>query len=245
MPFDVLPHHDIKLPPVQFYHPPWQLAQMALEARQRSYDAMLKSLDTVLNAADPLTRAKRQQAIAEAQFKMETLPLEKERLQFDVNYRRTHGGIGPPTTYSEATSRQKYEENEHNAARHDEAMNPGGQTTGKYSGSPPGSAQQWWQQQAQPSLKRLEKGGEQFEEWQPEVPGGLQFQQPTEPTTVAPNAQSTDKTVYNMQGQPITDAQGIPLPQAQQGPIGTTKAQEKEEDKAEGIYDEEGNVITS
>jgi hypothetical protein len=78
MPFDLLPHHNIKMPEVQFYHPPWQLAQMALEARQKGYDAMLKGLDSVLSAVDPLNMAKRRMAMMQADYEMKMYPMQLE-----------------------------------------------------------------------------------------------------------------------------------------------------------------------
>lgn len=81
MPFDLLPHHNIQMPQVQFYHPDARLAQMVLDARQKGYDAMLKGLDTVLGAVDPLNMQKRRLAMMQADYEGKMYPMQLEFLR--------------------------------------------------------------------------------------------------------------------------------------------------------------------
>jgi hypothetical protein len=197
MPFDVLPHHRIVLPEVQFYHPSPELARIAVDAAWQRTHTILGSLDKLLDAADPMKIQQRRLALQEAQLRMEMLPLKKEELQFEIDYRRKHGGIGPPTSYSEAISRQKFEQNESNAALVDDALHPGQQTTSKYRAD---GARPRWEQAAQAIKEREQRAGEKFES---RLPGGEQLQmvlpefqrlQPPPPTTTTTDQTQGDTT---------------------------------------------------
>lgn len=115
MPFDVLPHHNIRIPDVQFYHPDARLALGLIEARQKSYDAMLKGLDTILGAVDPANMAKRRLAMMQMQYEQTVMPfkLKQAQLQADMmplqyEYFRKHGYF-PPTTPQGMKAAEDYE----------------------------------------------------------------------------------------------------------------------------------------
>jgi hypothetical protein len=126
--FAELPHHNIQIPGVQFYHPPWQLAQMAVEARQKMYAMMLQGLDSVLGATDPVNIAKRRAAIANANFEIGSLPYKQQELQYNTMMLKAksdwysdpanRGKPFPwPATYSEANQALTFNQRSADQAR--------------------------------------------------------------------------------------------------------------------------------
>lgn len=109
MPFDVLPQHHITLPQVQFYHPPWQLAQMVIEARQKSYDAMLKGLDTVLGAVDPVKIAERRYHMMEMPLKFQELQYQTSIAKVKADWMEKHPGQPFPGSWRDIMDMQKYD----------------------------------------------------------------------------------------------------------------------------------------
>lgn len=145
MPFDVLPHHNIRIPDVQFYHPSPALAQMALEAQRYRYAMMMKGLDSVLSAVDPLNIAERRQKMAEAeymmkygipyqqaktQFEIEQLPLQRKMLEWQLNWIKTHPDSPfMPKSYADLVAAQKFGVQQGRIDNWNNAFTPGGGAT--------------------------------------------------------------------------------------------------------------------
>jgi len=114
MPFDVLPHHNIRYPNVQMPNIPWgEYARLASEGAWKKYAALMQGMDTILNALDPVKQAERRLSIMNAQYEtqfgmpariaaaryqMETgIPLQEAQAKYQLQY-----GIPAEQAYSQA-----------------------------------------------------------------------------------------------------------------------------------------------
>ena len=226
MPFDVLPHHDIRFPRVEFYHPSPELARLQVEGARFKAQMVMQAMDKVLDAADPVNRAQRQMALrnlqyetqygmslkeAQAQYQMKYgIPMEQAQAEAMMQWHRLHPNQ-PWLSPQEQLALNKLNQQNEEAGTYNDALNPsGGGNQGIYkSGGPGGGVTS---QQA--TNARWERYKQEEESWLQRQPTSEQLWQTPSPALLpeSPSVQAQPQiaptTQDNTAGPDITQPTG-------------------------------------